>query len=77
MDEAKGLLSDLTFCDDPFDALDGADALAILTEWDQFRALDLERVKSTLKTPLIVDLRNIYDPKTMQERGFTYHGIGS
>ena len=76
MKEAREMMPDVTFCNSAFDALTGADALAIVTEWDQFRALDLDRVKSSLKTPLVVDLRNIYDPANMRARGFVYHGIG-
>jgi len=76
MDEAREMMPDITYCEDSFDALDGADAVAIITEWDRFRALDLDRVKTTLKTPLVIDLRNIYDPEMMRERGFVYHGIG-
>jgi UDPglucose 6-dehydrogenase len=76
MKESREMMPDVTYCDDAYDAIAGADVLAILTEWDQFRALDLSRVKATLKTPLIVDLRNIYDPSAMRMQGFVYHGIG-
>lgn len=76
MEEAKPLLSEITYCSDAYETLEGADALAILTEWNQFRALDLHRVKTMLKTPVFVDLRNIYRPAEMQERGFSYHSIG-
>jgi len=76
MKEAREMMPNITYCDSAFDALTGADALAIVTEWNQFRALDLDRVKAALKTPLVVDLRNIYDPINMRSRGFVYHGIG-
>ena len=76
MKESREIMPDVTYCDNAYDAIDGADVLAILTEWDQFRALDLTRVKAALKTPLIVDLRNIYEGSTMREQGFVYHGIG-
>jgi UDPglucose 6-dehydrogenase len=56
--------------------MEGADALAILTEWNEFRALDLERVKSLLKTPTIIDLRNIYKPADMADSGFHYFSVG-
>ena len=56
--------------------MEGADALVIVTEWDEFRALDLARVKSLLARPILVDLRNIYRPEDMASRGFTYVGIG-
>jgi len=73
--EAARLL-DVQLCDDTYQALDGADGVVILTEWNEFRALDLVRVKSLLATPLMVDLRNIYRPKQMAEAGFTYVSIG-
>ena len=59
-----------------YPALHGADALVIITEWDQFRALDLDRVKRLMRTPLVVDLRNIYRPAEIESRGFQYRGIG-
>jgi UDPglucose 6-dehydrogenase len=73
--EAAKLLS-LDLCTDTYDALDGADGVVILTEWNEFRALDLPRVKSLLKTPLMIDLRNIYRPGLMAEAGFTYVSVG-
>jgi len=76
MDEAKHMLADVTFCDDPYDSMDGADALVILTEWNQFRALDLGRVKSLLKSPILVDLRNIYGRANLVDEGFKYVGVG-
>ena len=59
-----------------YEAAEGADGLVILTEWDQFRALDLSRLKGLLKRPVVVDLRNIYDPADMRSRGFDYTSIG-
>jgi len=76
MNEARKLLSGPVWCEDAYDAIEGADALVILTEWDQFRALDLDRVRDLMKTPLIVDLRNIYDAETMAAHGFGYSCIG-
>lgn len=76
MEEAKKQLSNLVYCDDAYSTMDGADALAILTEWNEFRALNLTRVKSLLKSPVVVDLRNIYEPSEMREQGFTYSSIG-
>ena len=73
--EARSLL-DVEFCADTYQALEGADGVVILTEWNEFRALDLGRVKSLLKNPLMVDLRNIYRPKQMAEAGFTYVSLG-
>ncbi|HUI35682.1 MAG TPA: UDP-glucose/GDP-mannose dehydrogenase family protein [Stellaceae bacterium] len=76
MTEAKKLLPDLHYCDDAYQAIDGADALVLLTEWNEFRALDLERVKSLLRAPVVIDLRNIYQPQDMVDAGFVYHSIG-
>ena len=76
MDEARGLLSDVHFCENAFDAMEGADAAVLLTEWNEFRALDLERARKLLETPLIIDLRNIYTPQEMAAAGFSYHSIG-
>ena len=76
MAQARPLLPDTSFADGPYACLEGADALVIITEWNAFRALDLGRVKATLKQPLVVDLRNIYRPAEMLALGFDYHGIG-
>jgi UDPglucose 6-dehydrogenase len=76
MEEAKKLLDDLVWCDSAYGAIEGADALAILTEWNEFRALDLERVKALLRRPVMVDLRNIYDPAEMRAAGFEYSCVG-
>jgi UDPglucose 6-dehydrogenase len=76
MDQAKELLNGVVWCDDAYETMADADALAILTEWNEFRALDLERVKSLLKSPVMVDLRNIYDPMAMAEAGFCYTSVG-
>jgi len=76
MNEARKLLTGPVWCADAYDAIEGADAVVIVTEWDQFRALDLERVKGLMKTPLIVDLRNVYDAGTMAAYGFGYSSIG-
>jgi UDPglucose 6-dehydrogenase len=74
--EAKGMLEGVAFKDGPYDVAEGADALVILTEWDQFRALDLERVRALMRTPLVVDLRNIYRPDEVRSRGFAYASVG-
>ena len=76
MAEAGPLLPDVTWCDGAYDALLDADAVVILTEWNQFRNLDLDRVKALLKAPVFVDFRNIYDPREMAEAGFTYTSVG-
>lgn len=77
MEEAEKVLGgDVTFVDGPYSAVEGADVAVILTEWDQFRALDLDRVKSLMKAPVMVDLRNVYRPDDMRSRGFRYSSIG-
>jgi UDPglucose 6-dehydrogenase len=77
MDEARHCLDEsVEFAEDEYGAIDGADALVIITEWNQFRALDMERVKQLLKSPKIADLRNIYEPQDMRDMGFEYIGVG-
>ena len=76
MTEAKHYLPEIEYATDEYDAIDGADAMIIVTEWNQFRALDMDRVKLILKAPKIADLRNIYEPKDMREMGFEYVGVG-
>ncbi|MBM6593255.1 UDP-glucose dehydrogenase family protein [Microvirga pudoricolor] len=76
MEAAKALLSGVGYAGDPYACAEGADALVIVTEWDMFRALDLTRLKSLLKAPVIVDLRNVYRPDDMKQNGFQYHSIG-
>jgi UDPglucose 6-dehydrogenase len=76
MAQARPLLPGVTFTEGPYACLDQADALVIVTEWSSFRALDLKRVKAALKTPLVIDLRNIYRAAEMQALGFSYHGVG-
>ena len=76
MTEAGKLLPGITFCTSEYDAMERADAVLILTEWDEFRALDLKRLKSLLRAPLLIDLRNIYNPREMAAAGIAYHSIG-
>ena len=76
MREAKEMFEDVDWCEDAYQTMDGADVLVIITEWNTFRALDFERVKALMKTPILVDLRNIYIPEEMQKAGFSYHCIG-
>ena len=76
MAEAAKLLDGVVFRDGPYDAVEGADVVVILTEWDQFRALDLDRIKLLLNHPVMVDLRNVYRPEDMKARGFRYTSIG-
>ncbi len=74
--EARQLLTGAAFKAGPYEAADGADAIVILTEWDQFRALDLDRLAAAMRTPLVVDLRNIYRPEELRSRGFRYVSVG-
>ncbi len=76
MATARQLLRDVAWCEDAYAAADGADALVIITEWNEFRALDLDEIKRRLDAPVIVDLRNIYRPEDMAARGFRYTSIG-
>ena len=76
MEESKHYIKGIEYAPDEYDALRDADALVIVTEWNQFRSLDLEKVKSLLKSPKIADLRNIYEPEDMRELGFEYVGVG-
>ena len=76
MNEARRLMPDLTYCEDAYEAMDGADALIILTEWNEFRSLDLTLVRQRLRQPLVIDLRNVYNPDDLTAAGFIYHSIG-
>ena len=76
LSRAKELIPNLIPCENPYEACRGADALVIITEWNQFRMLDLQRVREVMARPLIVDLRNIYDPEPMRAAGFEYVGVG-
>jgi UDPglucose 6-dehydrogenase len=76
MKEAKKLLKDVEWCDSAYDALTDADAVTILTEWNEFRALDLKRICQLMKAPVMVDLRNVYNPEDMEMAGFAYTCIG-
>src|SRR5499433_2559747 len=76
MEQARALLGDVTYCDDAYACAEGADALVIVTEWEQFRALDLARLKQVMARPVVVDLRNIYRPDELARHGFSYVGVG-
>jgi len=77
MEQAKKVLENVTYCDNAYDCAKGGDALVIVTEWEQFRALDLRRLKSAMARPIMVDLRNAYNSAQVKQAGFTYHGIGT
>jgi UDPglucose 6-dehydrogenase len=76
MPQAEKLMPSVTMCEDSYEACEGADALVIMTEWNQFRMLDLERIRSLLRAPVVVDLRNVYDPTQMRGAGFRYTCVG-
>ncbi len=76
MDEARKLLPEIEYCNGSYEAMEGADALAVITEWTEFRALSPQRIKSLLRAPVIVDLRNVYNPADMKAAGFVYRSIG-
>jgi UDPglucose 6-dehydrogenase len=76
MKEGQKLLSGVTWTEDAYDAMTGADGVVILTEWNEFRALDLKQLKVKLKRPLLIDLRNIYTLREMADAGIEYHSIG-
>jgi UDPglucose 6-dehydrogenase len=76
MGEAEKALDGVVFCSDPYEAVTGCDGVVLMTEWNQFRNLDLGRVKAALRRPVFIDLRNVYDPKRMRDLGFSYVGVG-
>lgn len=76
MAEANKLLPGVVECADPYEAVKGSDAVILMTEWNQFRNLDLDRVKTLMRRPTFIDLRNVYEPTRMREQGFTYVGVG-
>jgi UDPglucose 6-dehydrogenase len=72
----KARMNSIQYCQDAYAVATGADALLVVTEWDEFRSLDMDRLKSLMRRPVIVDGRNIFEPKAMRERGFVYRGVG-
>jgi UDPglucose 6-dehydrogenase len=76
MIQAKAMLPQITYCDGPYSAAAGAEALVIVTEWEQFRALDLARLKRTMASPVIIDLKNVYQPDELIKAGFRHEGVG-
>lgn len=76
MDQARPLMPEVTMCNDPYAAITGADATVIVTEWDAFRALDFKRIKELAAAPVLVDLRNIYNPVDVRSAGFSYVSVG-
>jgi len=76
MDNARRLLTGVSYCDDPYGVAAGADALVLVTEWNEFQHLDMARVKSLMRGNVLIDGRNIYEPKAMRSLGFVYRGVG-
>jgi UDPglucose 6-dehydrogenase len=76
MEDAKAVLPEVEYGKDPYDVAEGCDALVLVTEWNQFRRLDLQRIKTLLKAPVFIDLRNVYEPDQMKRLGFNYCGVG-
>ena len=76
MDNARRLLPNVSYCQDPYAVAEGTDALILVTEWNEFRQLDMERIARSMRQPVLLDARNIYDPARMKELGFRYRGIG-
>ncbi len=75
-EEAQKVLPQIEYAADEYEAAKGADVLVFLTEWNQFRALDMERIRKSMTSPRVADLRNIYDPSDIREMGFEYVGVG-
>jgi UDPglucose 6-dehydrogenase len=76
IEEARKILPDVSYAEDEYATVEGADVLVFMTEWNQFRALDMKRIRGLMRTPKIADLRNIYEPSAMRELGFDYVGVG-
>jgi len=76
MENARRVLPDVTLCSDPYELAEGCDALVVVTEWNEFKHLDMDRIRPLMCQPVLVDGRNVYDPMTMRELGFTYRGMG-
>jgi UDPglucose 6-dehydrogenase len=76
VENSRAIFENVTYCTDAYATADGADALVIATEWNEFRALNLVRVKKLLRKPVVIDLRNVYDPQRMRTEGFEYFSVG-
>ena len=76
MDNARPLFPSITFCEDVYEVADGCDAIVIVTEWNEFRAVNFERLQQLMNRSLLIDLRNIYDPARVIGRGFEYVSVG-
>ena len=76
MENSRRIFPDITYCQDEYETAEHCDALVIATEWNQFRNLDLTKIKKLLKFPILLDLRNLYEPAQVKELGFIYEGVG-
>jgi UDPglucose 6-dehydrogenase len=76
MGKAKALLKKVKFCKDPYETVQGAEAVLVLTDWNEFKQVDFQKLRLILKQPILIDGRNMYDPREMAEKGFAYHGMG-
>ncbi|HUO58264.1 MAG TPA: UDP-glucose/GDP-mannose dehydrogenase family protein [bacterium] len=76
MEKAKPFLKGVKFCKNPYEAAQGADAVLVLTDWNEFKQIDFKKLKTVVKQPVVVDGRNMYEPQEMAEKGFVYHGMG-
>jgi UDPglucose 6-dehydrogenase len=76
MERARDIVPEVTYCEDAYEAADGSDALIVVTDWNEFKHLDMARIKASMSQPVLIDGRNIYEPAKMQQLGFTYRGIG-
>jgi UDPglucose 6-dehydrogenase len=76
MDNAKTILKDVTYCDNPYSVAEGADVLILVTEWNEFKQLDMKRIAGLMRQPVLFDGRNIYEPEKIRALGFTHRGVG-
>ena len=76
MEQAQQVLPEVDYRTDAYSAVEGADVLVLATEWNQFRNLDLEKIKGLMRRPILVDLRNVYEPERVRTMGFEYRGVG-
>jgi len=76
MEVAARMLPDMKLATDPYDLATDCDAIILLTEWNEFKHLDMARIKSLMRQPIFIDGRNLYEPETMKQHGFTYRGVG-
>ena len=76
MENTKKIFPELIYCSNEYETAEGSDAMVILTEWNQFRNLNLSRIKKLLKNPILIDMRNLYEPEKVKKAGFQYTGIG-